>query len=67
MRYLNEEFIHRFYPNWDLSKMHDSQVLAIAYRLKNKPPAQETPSNTTCAAEPQYHQMTISEYLGGLK
>lgn len=64
MRYLNEEFIHRYYPDWDLSKMKDSQVLAIAYRLRDNPPIKETPA---LEHDQSYHQITISEYLGGLK
>lgn len=64
-RWINENYIHKYYPNWNLKEKSDKQVLAIALRLRGNPPLKSTPAQYE---DKQYHQITIEEYLlGGLK
>lgn len=64
-RWINEDYIHGFYPKWDLSKMPDDQIYAIACRLRNNLNGiKETPSDGTYGDA--FHQITIEEYLGGV-
>ena len=58
-----EDYIHRFYPNWNLTYKSDEEIFAISCRLRNNPPPKERKSINH---DQSYHQITISEYLGGL-
>lgn len=64
-RWVEEKYIHKFYPLWDLSKKSNAQIYAIYLRLLNNPPPVARPSKDEGS---MYHQITIEEYLlGGLR